>query len=89
MSVPQALSVYREVGEKIFGRKQKRALGGLNVFAARYKHQDVQSVVNTIVLKHCKEHATGTCSADRLLWTDMKHHNVDNHWHLCQAYVSL
>lgn len=68
MSVPQALSVYREFGESIFGRKQKRALYGLNFLAARYKHANVTRVINNVVGKHCKEHTTGSCSEDTMFW---------------------
>ncbi|MCJ1262618.1 hypothetical protein MMC22_002488 [Lobaria immixta] len=95
MSVPQALSVYREFGESIFGRKQKRALNGLNVFAARYKHANVTKVIDNIVGKHCKEHTAGSCKEDRMFWKVSSPENGRNisspendhvdHWHLCQA----
>ena len=97
MSVPQALSVYREFGESLFGRKQKRALNGLNVFAARYKHANVTKVIDNIVGKHCKEHTAGSCKEDRMFWKVWSPENGRNisspendhvdHWHLCQAYV--
>lgn len=88
MSVPQALSVYREFGESIFGRKQKRALNGLNFLAARYKHANVTRVINGIVSKHCKEHTTGSCNEDTMFWNvssaenrhvSENHHVPENH----------
>lgn len=89
MSVPQALSLYRDFGETIFGRKQKRALGGINIFAARYSYKNVESVIKSTVQKHCKEHksAVTSCDEDTLRWTDMTGLRVDNNWNICQTYV--
>lgn len=86
MSVPQALAIYREVGQTIFGRKRRRALAGMNVLAARYNYKNVESVVKSTVQKHCKIHPTGTCVEDKLMWEDDR--DVENYWHLCQAYVA-
>lgn len=86
MSVPQALAIYREVGQTIFGRKRRRALAGINVLAARYNYKNVENVVKSTVQKHCKIHSTGACTEDKLIWEDDREAN--NHWHLCQAYVT-
>lgn len=86
MSVPQALAIYREVGATIFKRKRRRALAGMNILAARYNYKNVENVVKTTVQKHCKSHTAGTCVEDKLMWEDDK--EVENHWHLCQAYVA-
>ena len=89
MSVPQALSSYRDFGETIFGRKQKRALGGINFFAARYNHRNLERVIKSTIQNHCKEHqaAVTSCDRDTLQWTDMTRLQVDNNWNICQAYV--
>lgn len=100
MSVPQALSVYRDFGESIFGRKQKRALNGFNPLAVKYKHENVTRAIDSIVGKHCKEHTTGSCNEDPMFWnvpSAENRHVFENHrvpendrveyWHLCQAYV--
>ena len=86
MSVPQALTIYREVGQTIFGRKRRRALAGINVLAARYNYKNVENVVKSTVQKHCKIHSTGPCTEDKLIWEDDREAN--NYWHLCQAYVT-
>ena len=87
MSVSQALSVYRDVGESIFGKRQRRALGGANVIATRYDHVNVERAVKKITRQYCRDHAAGTCtgSEDRLEWPDLSHRGVDNARDLCQA----
>ena len=86
MSVAQALSVYRDVGESIFGKRQRRTLGGANIFATRYNHANVERAVKKITRQYCREHAAGTCSSDdTLLWTDLTNQGVYNDNDLCQA----
>ena len=88
MSVTQALSVYREVGYSIFGHKQRRTLGGINVLATRFDHENVENAVKRITKQYCREHEPGTCPAnDTLLWTDMSGQGINNARDLCQAVL--
>lgn len=87
MSVPQALSLYRDFGGKIFGRKQRRALWGINPFATAYNHKNVETLIKSTIRDHCKEHQAtlDSCGRDTLQWTDMGGLQVDNNWNICQA----
>ena len=86
MSVPQALQVYRDVGQVIFGRQQRRMLGGFNLIATRFNHAHVKETVKKITREHCKMHEPGDCVADdTLLWQEMHEIGVENGWDLCQA----
>ena len=86
MSVSQALAVYRDVGQSIFGHRQRRTLGGLNFIATRYNHDDVANTVRLIASKHCKEHQSEDCGGnDTLIWKDLTSEGVNNNWDLCQT----
>lgn len=86
MSVGQALAVYRNVGESIFGKRQRRTLKGINFIATRYNHANVEKAVKKITRQYCREHEPGMCEADDTLeWSDMSDQGVDNAHHLCQA----
>ena len=88
MSIAQALAVYRDVGNSIFGHQQKRTLGGLNFIATRFNHDDVTNTVRLIANQHCKEHQTEPCHGnDKLAWKDMVYEGVNNDWDICQTYV--
>lgn len=89
MSVPQALSLYRDFGETIFGRKRRRAFWGINKFTAIYNHKNVETLIKSTIRDHCKEHqaALASCGRDTLQWTDMTRLQVDNNWNICQTYV--
>ena len=88
MSVSQALAVYRDVGNSIFGHHQKRTLGGINFAATKYNHDNVENTVKLIAGKHCKEHQSESCGGnDTLLWKDMTKEGVNNNWDLCQTYA--
>jgi hypothetical protein len=84
MSIPQALDVYRRVGDTIFGQQQRRRLGGLNFIATKYNHANVSAVVKQITQEHCKTHPPGECIADDTLkWADIA--DANNDWDVCQA----
>ena len=81
MSVPQALEVYRSVGDTIFGDKRTLHARGVNILATKFKHTNVKNAVMQITRDHCKLH--NPCDAeDKLLWPDT---GVDNAWDICQA----
>ena len=88
MSVEQALTVYRDVGNSIFGKKQRRALRGINFVATRYDHANVERAVKKITREYCREHEHGRCQADdKLEWSNMRDKGVENARDLCQAVV--
>ncbi|KAB8345930.1 hypothetical protein FH972_022983 [Carpinus fangiana] len=51
MTVPQCLEIYREVGDKLFGKRRSRI-----PLATKYHHQPLESAVRKIVMTYCKQH---------------------------------
>ncbi|CAF9903161.1 MAG: hypothetical protein GOMPHAMPRED_000112 [Gomphillus americanus] len=84
MSVPQALDIYRTLGNSIFGSTRRKNVGGLNPFATKFKHYKLMEAVREITQKYCKIHSN--CSGDdTLLWPDNSDRDVDNCWNICQS----
>ena len=84
MGVPQALEVYRSVGDTIFGDKRRLNAQGVNFLATKFKHSNVKNAVMQITRDHCKLH--NPCDAeDDMLWPDQSDLGVDNAWNICQA----
>lgn len=51
MSVPQCMEIYREVGERLFGRRR-----GYVPLMTKYHHGPLISAVKEIIQAHCKQH---------------------------------
>lgn len=83
MSVPQALAVYRTVGQNLFG--QRRSLLPLTT---KYSAAPLEDAVRDIVRTHCKQHL-GECDGnDWYPWADEIHNapaDVDFNANICQS----
>lgn len=63
MSVPQCLKIYREVSEGLFGRRRSSL-----PLRTKYHHHPLETVVQTVVKEHCKQHANSCLGDDWHPW---------------------
>lgn len=90
MTVPQCLDIYREVGDRLFGKQRSRI-----PLTTKYHHQPLEASVRKIVQTHCKQHIAPDQMCDGDDWFPWEHavphfreaenRNIDFDHHICQA----
>ncbi|KAI9718124.1 MAG: hypothetical protein M1828_006822 [Chrysothrix sp. TS-e1954] len=84
MSVDQCMAIYKDVGERLFGRRRSYV-----PLTTKYHHRPLEGAVKDIIKAHCKQHmAVGQCGGnDWHPWNmeiDSKT-GADFNRHICQS----